>query len=90
MFKLEKEDRRAFEFEYDGEVYSVPSVDSMPLDLVRELWQADEASDRTVLLMDWFEEQAPGIAGKLTAGEFNALVEAWGGDALGKSRASSE
>lgn len=89
--------REPFEFEVDGEEFSLPRVDDLPIaDALRIKARADAATGgRGDVLMavalEFFDEHAPGVTGRLTMSQFGALANAWleSGD-VGESSGSSD
>ena len=99
MYKVEAGTAAQFEFDIDGEVYSVPRRESLPMPKFRELRkriteadnQAEEAIDS---MFDLFDEFAPGALDSLTFEQALKLVNAYmsggEGETLGESSTSSD
>lgn len=90
MYIIPKAEERRFEFELDGDVYSVPSIATLPLSLAEEV--EGVTAQGGLAVSKWvrariFEPACEGIGDKLTAAQWTALVDAWaaeGGASLGE------
>lgn len=99
MYKVDTTESSGFEFEVDGQVYSVPRRESLPMPTFRKIRKriagaenkAEEAIDA---MFDLFEEYAPGALDNLTFEQALKLVNAYTGDGdgepLGESSTSSD
>ena len=100
MFILEESAPRLWEFEFGGEVYGIPAVDSLPLSTYRRIRRAigeagDKADDAFFdEVMRLFDEYAPEVVDKLDLEQAKALFVAYStnddGAGLGESSASSD
>ena len=93
MFKLDSRPEN-FEFEYDGEVYSIPSRLGLPMARFRKIQKAiTNADDKEEALFDeimvLFEEYAPGLMDKLSLGQAMELFKAYSSDDDGASLGES-
>jgi hypothetical protein len=72
MYVVKHKKAETFDFEVDGETYSVPLARHVTVD------EAFDIADRgNVATRDLFEAHAPGCTKSLTAEEFGDLVSAW-------------
>ena len=93
MFKLESNEQKVFEFEFDGKTYSIPSRLGLPMARFRKIQKAiTQADDKEEALFDEimavFDEYAPGIMEQLTLGQAMELFKAYSSDddtSLGES-----
>lgn len=84
MFKLES-NKQVFEFEFDGETYSIPSRLGLPMPRFRKIQKAiSKADDKEEALFDEimaiFDEYAPGIMERLSLGQAMELFKAYSAD----------
>lgn len=74
---------RSFEFAVNGEVHSVPTVDSLPVDIVIDLSRRyrDAGAAGGEVLAEFvralFEKHAPGVCELLTAAQYAQLCAAY-------------
>ena len=99
MYTVEKSGAKRFEFEIDGEVYSVPMRESLPMPKFREIRKRISESDNPAeeaidTVFELFDEYAPGALDKLTFEQALNLVNAYStgedGETLGESSTSSD
>lgn len=80
MFKLGAR-KETFDFEYDGKVYHLPSLNSLPAKEMMELSRIVDENERIVagtdMQMKIIEKNCKGLLDKLSMDELNALVTAW-------------
>lgn len=73
--------KETFEFEYDGKVYTLPSINSLPAKDMLALSRIQDESERvtagTDLQISIIEKHCKGLLDKLTMDELNSLVTAW-------------
>ena len=87
MFKLEKPEEDKFEFEYEGTVYSIPSITALPMRVAmsfyRDLAYATSDMQKSSISLEFgaaiFEEHAPGLVEQLSLEEFKTLMAAYNG-----------
>ena len=94
MFKLESKPKQDFKFEFEGEVYSIPSRSSLPMKRFREIRKAIQESDSPEEtgfdeIMKIFDEHIPEVMERIDMAQAMELFRAYsnGGDeaSLGKS-----
>ena len=99
MYVLEARKPSMFEFEYDGERYSVPSVDSLPFKTFMRIRRklAESGADAGELgfdeVMGLFEQYVPDVMERLKVDEAKELFVAYassGTASLGESSPSSD
>lgn len=93
MYKVEEVTNRTFEFEWDGETFSVASASMLSADDVLSLADASAKGnvEQTRWLVNWFAEQTDGATRKMPIGRFSGLARKWYSEGnLGKSQASSD
>lgn len=94
MYKVEN-NAEPFEFEIDGNVYAVPTMQNLPLKTFREIQSKirkakDGTTEETAVyaLLDMFESIAPGCTESLTFTQALDLMKAYtsyNGESLGES-----
>lgn len=98
MFKVPKA-AEPFRFAIGDEVYSIPTIQSLPLPVALEIREQTasktgaELQDALLAIMvRLFDQYAEGVTAKLTMEQFTALVSAYLGDGemLGESAGSSD
>ena len=98
MFKVPKA-AEPFRFAVGDAVYSIPTIQSLPLPVALEIREQTasktgaELQDALLTIMvRLFDQYAEGVTSRLTMEQFTALVSAYLGDgeALGESSGSSD
>ena len=94
MFKLEESAAKRFEFEFEGETYSIPSRQGLPMSTFRAIRKAlAESDDAEEALFDEimkvFDEYVPDVMAKIDLSQAMALFRAYSlgddGASLGES-----
>lgn len=85
MFKLEKSTAKSFEFEFEGETYSIPSRESLPMARFREIRAAlagSDNSEETLFdeIMRLFDEYVPDVMARIDLGQAMKLFQAYSVD----------
>ena len=95
MFKIPETEPEVFEFEFEGETYSIPAVSALGINRFRKIRKALKASSNqseTMFdeLMSVFDEYIPEAMEKMTMGQATALFREYaratnGNASLGES-----
>lgn len=93
MYRVGERKKAVFEFEYRDKVYSVPAMDSLPLEQVMSF--AEAADGGSMELAKWvirfFTSETNGAVSDMSLAELTSLAKAWqGGTDMGESQASSD
>lgn len=98
MFQVPKA-AEPFRFAVGDDVYSIPTIQSLPLPVALEIREQTASKTGTELqdallaiMVRLFDRYAEGVTSRLTMEQFTALVSAYLGDgeALGESSGSSD
>lgn len=99
MYVLDSKGQEPFNFEFDGETYSIPSRQGLPMPVFRSIQKAiSKADDKEEALFDEimkvFDAYIPEVMEKITLGQAMELFKAYSmmddGASLGESSASSD
>lgn len=84
MYVVQPDKNTSFNFEIDGQEYSVPFVKHLPLNKMRDhdktarkLKGNDRANFEVEFLARVFDDYAPGVTDALTLDQFKDLVDAY-------------
>lgn len=82
VYQIQKAHHNTFDFEYDGEEFSMPAADSLTYDQamrVAELTEANDGIGLTKFFQELVEGAAPGLPARMQMSEFTALMRGWKG-----------
>lgn len=100
MFQVPESKGTKFEFEYEGETYSLPAYESLPIETLMEFTDRVSAIEgeqlqqleATRIVLDIFNKYLPGVLDGMTADQVGALMGAYysTGVTPGESTVSSD